>query len=96
MIMLVIIFFALQYRLWFGQGSYLQAWRLRHQIELQAKDNNDLQQRNGVLQAEVDDLKQGHQAIEEHARSDLGMVKKNETFYQLLPKGNENNNNDNN
>lgn len=95
MMILIIILIALQVRLWFGQGSYLQAWRLHKQINEQAQKNNELQQRNAVLQAEVSDLKQGHQAVEEHARTDLGMVKQNETFYQIIHRdtGNDNDSN---
>ena len=81
---LVILLLILQYHLWFGQGGYSQAWKLRKQLEKQAQENTELQQRNAILTAEVLDLKQGRQAVEEHARNDLGMVKNDETFYQVV------------
>lgn len=84
MICLLVLLAVLQYRLWFGQGSYVQAWMLRQQLENQALKNTELQERNSILDAEVTDLKTGHKAVEEQARSDLGMVKSNETFYQVV------------
>lgn len=83
---LVMVLVVLQYHLWFGQGGYTQVWKLRRDLDKQAQQNMMLQERNVVLNAEVMDLKQGHQAAEEHARNDLGMVKKDETFYQTVHK----------
>lgn len=59
-------------------------WRLENAIAKQTAENAHLKERNQALIAEVDDLKQGLEAIEERARSDLGMIKKNETFYQVV------------
>jgi len=85
MLVLIVLLLVLQYRLWFGDGSYLQAWELRQQLKSQAMKNTELQERNDVLNAEVTDLKTGRKAVEEQARSDLGMVKQGETFYQVVP-----------
>ncbi len=81
---LVALLLLLQYPLWFGNGSLRALWQLRHEIGAQKTENARLKDRNEALEAEVDDLKQGLGAIEERARSDLGMVKKGETFYQVV------------
>lgn len=81
---LLILFAALQYTLWFSSGGILQIQRLNRAIAVLTQDNAVLQDRNNVLAAEVSDLKAGNEAIEERARNDLGMVKKGETFYQLV------------
>ena len=74
----------LQYPLWFGSGGGLTLWRLNREIAAQKADNAQLKERNAALEAEVSDLKQGYEAIEERARTELGMVKKGETFYQVI------------
>lgn len=74
----------LQYPLWLGKGSWLRVWDLSHQIAKQQEKNNALKARNDTLDAEVRDLKSGRSAIEERARSELGMVKQDEVFYQVL------------
>lgn len=81
---LLLIFIGLQYRLWFGEASKPDLWRLRMQIDQQQAENEQLRERNERLDAEVLDLKQGFSALEERARSELGMVGKGETFYQLV------------
>jgi cell division protein FtsB len=83
-IILVIILVLLQYPLWLGKGSWLTVWNLNRQLEQQQSQNQQAQTRNAVLDAEVRDLKQGTEAIEERARSDLGMIRQGETFYQIL------------
>jgi cell division protein FtsB len=83
-ILLLLLFLYLQYRLWFGEDSLRDVWELQQEIELQKTENARLQERNAALDAEVRDLKQGLDAIEEHAREDLGMVKEGETFYQVV------------
>ena len=75
---------ALQYALWFSSGGLVQIWRLHHDMAAVQVENAALAERNRVLQAEVDDLKQGNEALEERARNDLGMIKKNETFYEIV------------
>jgi cell division protein FtsB len=74
----------LQYPLWFGHGSVYTLWRLKSEIAAQKEENARLKDRNQALEAEVVDLKQGYEAIEERARSELGMVKKGETFFQVI------------
>jgi cell division protein FtsB len=81
---LVGLLVVLQYPLWFGSGGVLALWRLNREIAAQQADNLGLKERNAALAAEVNDLKQGYEAIEERARSELGMVKKGETFYQVI------------
>ena len=74
----------LQYPLWLGKGGWLRAWELDRQLEAQTKTNEGLKRRNAGLEAEVKDLKNGLEAIEERARFELGMVKDNEVFFQVL------------
>jgi cell division protein FtsB len=85
---LVLILAALQYRLWVNPGSVHELWRLRQEIAAQRAENARLLERNQALQAEVLDLKNGLEAIEERARLELGMVKDGEVFYQIVkPEG---------
>ena len=84
LILLVILLVFLQYSLWFGDGSLQDVWRLHKDVEQQHQQNAVLRERNEALEAEVLDLQQGLEAIEEHAREDLGMIKKGETFYQVI------------
>jgi cell division protein FtsB len=76
---------ALQYPMWLGKGGWLRVRELDRQVEAQKHVNAELQTRNAVLDAEVRDLKQGLEAIEERARSDLGMIRHDEVFFQLPP-----------
>lgn len=80
----MILIAALQYPLWLGKGSWLRVWDLNQQIAAQKDENARLKARNDMLDAEVRDLKQGYAAIEERARSELGMIKQDEVFYQVL------------
>ena len=80
----VILIALLQYPLWLGKGSWLRVWDLNRQITTQMQTNAALKTRNDVVDAEVRDLKQGYAAIEERARNELGMVKQDEVFYQVL------------
>lgn len=73
-----------QYALWFGTGSILVAWDLHREIGAQRSENSGLKERNQSLEAEVVDLKRGLDAIEERARTELGMVKQGETFYRVI------------
>lgn len=75
----------LQLKLWMSDGGLRELADLRARVEAQTAANAALAARNAVLEAEVDDLKQGLDAVEERARSELGMVKRNETFYQVTP-----------
>ena len=81
---LLILLVLLQYRLWFGDGSVREVARLQGEISAQEEQNSRLRERNRTLAAEVQDLKKGTTAIEERARTDLGMVGKSETFYQVV------------
>lgn len=82
---LLFVLVALQVKLWFGEGGYRDVQRLAERVEQQAAENEVLAQRNRELQAEVEDLRQGLEAIEERARSELGLIKQNEEFYQVVP-----------
>jgi cell division protein FtsB len=81
---LVTLLLVLQYRLWFSDGGLVKMWQLSEALEAQKQENARLTERNRALEAEVIDLKQGLQAIEERARTELGMVKKDETFFQII------------
>lgn len=86
-IALVALIALIQYPLWLGKGSWFRVWEVDRQIKAQADKNARLQTRNSVMQAEVRDLKQGLEAIEERARSELGMIKQDEIFFQVLEPG---------
>lgn len=81
---LVVLFVLLQFKLWIGEGGMKDVWALDSAIATQAEKNAQLKERNQTLSAEVDDLKQGLEAVEERARYDLGMIKQGETFYQVV------------
>lgn len=80
----VILIALLQYPLWLGKGSWLRVWNLNHQLTERQTKNATLKARNDILNAEVRDLKSGRAAIEERARSELGMIKEDEVFYQVI------------
>jgi cell division protein FtsB len=80
----VILIALLQYPLWLGKGSWLRVWNVNQQIDEQKDKNAAFKQRNATLNAEVRDLKQGSAAIEERARTELGMIKQDEVFYQVI------------
>lgn len=73
-----------QYRLWYGPGNAKEVQALQAQVDAQVRDNAGLQQRNDALTAEVLDLKDGESAIEERARSELGMIRPGEKFYRVV------------
>jgi cell division protein FtsB len=83
---LLALLVVLQYRLWFGAGGLNEVRHLRQEISQQHNENQLLGERNRTLAAEVQDLKQGTAAIEERARTDLGMVGAGETFFQVITK----------
>lgn len=83
-LILVVIIAVLQYPLWFGKGSWLSVWEVDQKLTVQREMNERLRLRNEALAAEISDLKKGHEAIEERARSELGMIKSNEIFFQVL------------
>lgn len=81
---LIVLLLALQAKLWWGDGGWTQAKALQQKVGQQKAENARLQQRNDALSAEVEDLKSGESAIEDRARSELGMVKPGETFYRVV------------
>ena len=81
---LIALLIVLQYPLWFGSGGAFAVWELRREIAAQRAENARLAERNHALAADVIDLKQGLAAIEERARMELGMIRKGETFYQII------------
>jgi cell division protein FtsB len=83
---LVGMLIAIQYPLWIGKGSWLRVWDMSKQVDLQQEKNDKLAARNAGLDAEVRDLKQGIEAVEERARVEFGMIKPDETFYQIIDK----------
>ena len=78
-----LLILALQYPMWLGKGGWLQVRELDRQVEAQRQANAELKARNAALDADVRDLKQGYEAIEERARSELGMIRHDEVFFQL-------------
>ena len=85
LVILLLVLILLQMKMWFGEGGFRDVRRLEQRVEEQARENETLAQRNRELQAEVEDLRQGLEAIEERARSELGMIKEDEEFYQVVP-----------
>ena len=82
-VVLILLLAGLQYRLWVGDGSLAQVTDLQRQIAEQQGENERLLERNRILEAEVLELKQGMETVEERARHELGVVKEGETLYQL-------------
>ena len=83
-VLLVVMLGALQYELWFSKNGVREYFALKEAIQVQQHQNEQLAQRNQEIVTEINDLKNGKEAIEEHARNDLGMVKNGETFYQVV------------
>ena len=81
---LALLALALQYPLWLGKGGWTRVWELDRQVVAQRAANAQDKARNDALEAEVRDLKEGSEAVEERARMELGMIKKDETFYQVV------------
>lgn len=83
-LILLILLLALEIKLWAGEGGMRDVWRLEQRLAEQKQENQKLKQRNEALSAEVQDLKTGKDAIEERARSELGLIKPGEIFYQVV------------
>jgi len=81
---LITLFVYLQYILWFSQDGMRHTWQLQEAISFQKQQNIILKERNRRLQADVADLKEGLTSIETRARRDLGMIRKDETFFQFV------------
>ena len=86
-LILLVLILLWQYPLWLGKGSWIKVWELDRQVDVQKKSNQTIKSRNAVLDAEVRDLKQGTEAVEERARSELGMIKPGEEFFQIVGDG---------
>ncbi len=82
--LLLLLLGGLQYKLWAGQGGLGQLWELKQARDAQQAENRRLLERNRALEAEVADLKGGLDAVEERARSEMGMIKTDEVFYQII------------
>jgi cell division protein FtsB len=85
LVVLLILLALLQYKLWLGEGGFTDVKRLELKVTEQQQENALLQQRNEELQAEVADLREGIEAVEERARSELGMIQEEEEFYLVVP-----------
>jgi cell division protein FtsB len=83
-IILGVLIVLIQYPLWLGKGGWVRAWDNDRQLAAQKAHNHRLQERNDALEADVRDLKQGTEAIEERARFELGMVRQDEVFVQIV------------
>lgn len=83
-ILVIFLLLMTQARLWFGENGLLEYWRTKALVSSLKTSNQQLQKRNLQLDAEVQDLKNGLDAVAEHARFDLGMIGKNETFFWLI------------
>jgi cell division protein FtsB len=81
---LLLLLGVMQYRLWFAEGSFAEEHRLELQVEEQTRINAELQARNAVLEREVLELQTGNKGVEQRAREQLGLVRKGETFYQIV------------
>ena len=88
-LLLLVLLFVLQLQLWSSDGGLPSVWSLRQLIDRQQDENEQLAARNSALLAEVNDLRQGDEAIEERARSQLGMIRDGELFFLVVdaPKG---------
>ena len=93
-IALVALVVLLQYPLWIGKGGWLRVWDVDHQLQEQKDANRKLELRNAGLDAEVRDLKQGYDAIEERARFELGMIRQDEVFVQIPERTRQDDRND--
>ena len=86
LVVLVLLLAAVQYGVWFGRGGMRDVSHTREQIAAQTTRNQKLEMRNEGLAAEVADLKDGMEAVEELARSEMGMIREGEVFFQLVEK----------
>lgn len=82
---LLLVLAGIHYRLWISDAGVRELAQLRNAVAAQKAENERLAERNRQLAAEVRDLKQGYSALEERARSELGMIAQNETFFQVVP-----------
>lgn len=92
-LVLFVVLILLQFKLWLGEGGYTEVKRLQIRVDAQRQQNDEMLQRNAELQAEVEDLRDRLDAVEERARNELGLIKQNEKFYQVVPPPPQNKNN---
>lgn len=83
-IILIVSLVALQHKLWLGDGNIIQWTNLEKKLAIHGEENNRLAARNRALEADIRELKNGEQALEEQARYELGMIKEDETYYQFV------------
>ncbi|HKO89023.1 MAG TPA: cell division protein FtsB [Burkholderiales bacterium] len=83
-IVLGVLIVAIQYPLWLGKGGWLKVWDHNKQLAAQKEENRNMQVRNDALDAEVRDLRSGLEAVEERARFEMGLIKKDEVFFQIV------------
>ncbi|MGF1773005.1 cell division protein FtsB [Vibrio maritimus] len=88
-LVLLMVFSWLQYTLWFGKNGIVDFQQVDTEIQVQQQVNGNLQTRNDEMFAEIDDLRQGLDAIEERARHELGMIQQGETFYRIIGEDNQ-------
>jgi len=86
LVTLIILIALVQWVLWFGNDGIIDLWESRQNLQALRLENSELEHRNNELKAEVIDLQTGLQAVEERARSELGLVKQDETFIQIIEK----------
>ena len=84
LMLLALLFAWLQYRLWFGEGGVMAVQTLESRVDAQTRENLGLRERNAQLAAEVENLKSGEAAVEERARTELGMIKPGEVFHRVV------------
>ena len=84
LVILLLLLIVLQVQLWGGRGGLPEVWELRQKIEVQEEENQALRERNEALEAEVRNLQEGLEAIEERARSELGLVREGEVFFEVI------------
>ncbi|MEM0910994.1 MAG: cell division protein FtsB [Pseudomonadota bacterium] len=84
-LVLIALLGLLQYRLWFGKNSISDHRNMQQQITQMTEQNARLKQRNTILRADINDLKSGEESLEERARNELGLIKKGETFFRIVP-----------
>jgi len=84
LVCLLLLAVLIQYPLWWGKGGWRDVWALQEQVDAQQQDNQAMMARNAALEAEVQDLRSGTQALEERARVDMGMIREGEVFVQIL------------
>ena len=84
LLILIVTILIMQTKIWISEDGYFQLWALQNDLEIQRNENIFLEKRNNELEAEINNLKSGNEAIEERARNDLGLIGENETLYLIV------------